>query len=348
MNEIIVDPGILRGFTAEIFAAAGMSRRDADIEADVLVWANLRGVDSHGVLRIPWYIKNVDDGVFNTQPNIRIERETVATILIEGDQAFGPIVTVFAMDKVIEKAREAGVCWGIIRNTTHQGAMAYYALRAAEKGMAGIISVCSPPNMAPFGARAKGVHNSPISVAVPANEHDPLVLDMATSVVAGGKLSLAEDKGVEIPPEWSLDPKGNATTIPSFDNILLPVGGPKGSGLALMFETLSSVMVGNPLLERNVVGQNPTPRGLQNSFLMAIDISAFTDLNEYRANIDALIDAQKSLCKAEGFEEVMVPGEPEFRIQTQREKTGIPLPIGTVENIRPIAARFGVDMPFGG
>ena len=172
-NQVLVDPTDLTRFTTDIFECAGMPREDAEIEADVLVWANLRGVDSHGVLRIPWYIKNVDDGVFNVSPNFEIEKETAATILIEGDRAFGPVVTVFAMNKTMEKAREAGVCWTIIRNTTHQGAMAYYSLMAAEQDMAGIAVVCSPPNMAAFGSKGKGVHNSPIAIAVPAGERNP-------------------------------------------------------------------------------------------------------------------------------------------------------------------------------
>ena len=344
-NQLLVDPADLTRFTTEIFERAGMPRKDAEIEADVLVWANLRGVDSHGVLRIPWYIKNVDDGVFNVSPNIEIENETAATVLIEGDNAFGPVVTVFAMNKTIEKAREAGVCWTIIRNTTHQGAMAYYSLMAADQDMAGIAVVCSPPNMAAFGSKGKGVHNSPIAIAVPAGECNPPVLDMATSVVAGGKLSLAQDKGESIPLDWSLDPQGNPTTTPSFDNVLLPFAGPKGSGLALMFATLSNVMVANPLLEPNITGRAPTSRGVQNSFLVAIDISAFTDVDEYKDNIDRLIAAQKTLPTADGFDEILVPGEPEYRMQAERSRNGIPLPMGTIDNLRPIAERFGVEMP---
>ena len=346
-NQVLVDPTDLTRFTTEIFECAGMPRDHAEIEADVLVWANLRGVDSHGVLRIPWYIKNVDDGVFNVSPNIEIEKDTAATILVEGDRAFGPVVTVFTMNKTIEKAREAGVCWSIIRNTTHQGAMAYYSLMAVEQDMAGIAVVCSPPNMATFGSKGKGVHNSPIAIAVPARDCDPPVLDMATSVVAGGKLSLAQDKGESIPLDWSLDPQGNPTTTPSFDNVLLPFAGPKGSGLALMFATLSNLMVANPLLEPNITGRAPTPRGVQNSFLVAIDIAAFTDVDEYKDNIDRLIAAQKTLPTADGFEEILVPGEPEYRTQAERSRNGIPLPIGTVDNLRPVAHRFGVEMPLG-
>ena len=226
-NQLLVDPADLTRFTTEIFERAGMPREHAEIEADVLVWANLRGVDSHGVLRIPWYVKNIDDGVFNLNPNIEIEKETAATLLIEGDQAFGPVVTVYAMNKTIEKAREAGVCWTLIRNTTHQGAMAYYSLMAVEEDMAGIAVVCSPPNMATFGSKGKGVHNSPIAIAVPAGERNPPVLDMATSVVAGGKLSLAEDKGEPIPPDWSLDPPGQSHHDPELRQRSAPVRWPQ-------------------------------------------------------------------------------------------------------------------------
>jgi LDH2 family malate/lactate/ureidoglycolate dehydrogenase len=346
-QELRADPGDLRRFTREVLERLGMPPEDAETEADVLLWANLRGVDSHGVQLIPWYVLNVDEGVYNTTPNFRVESETPATVLIEGDQAFGPIVTVFAMNRVIEKAAEVGVCWGIIRNTAHQGAMGYYALMPTQRDMAGIASVCSPPNMAPFGARAKGVHNSPIAIAVPAKDRDPILLDMATSIVAKGKLSLAEDRGESVPVEWSLDPQGNPTTVPSFGSIMLPIAGPKGSGLALMFETLSSVMVGNPLLEVNISGRRPTPRGLQNSFLVAINIAAFTDVERYKENIDLLIDAQKSLPRAEGVEEIFVPGEPEYRIEQERTRSGIPLPAGTVDRLRAVAERLGVRMPEG-
>ncbi len=345
-NEIRVDWRELREFTATVFHRAGVPREDADTEAEVLVWANLRGVDSHGVLRIPWYVENLDTGIMNPTPRIRVTKETPATVLIDADRALGPVVTVMAMRRVIEKARGVGVGWGLIRETTHQGAMAYYALMAADAGMAGIASVCSPPNMAPFGARAAGVHNSPIAIAAPGNESN-LVLDMATSVVAGGKLDLAVDKGQPIPLGWAIDVDGNPTTEPRRPNILLPAGGPKGSGLALMFECLSSLMVGNPLLEPSLSGAKVVERGVQNSFIMAVDVAAFTDADEYRANVDRLIEAQKALPPADGVDEVMVPGEPEGRTYRDRAANGIPLPPGTVANLRSIASRFEAPLPSG-
>jgi LDH2 family malate/lactate/ureidoglycolate dehydrogenase len=181
IEETRVHAADLREFTKGVFIAAGVPSEDATLEAEVLVWANLRGVDSHGVLRIPSYVEMIGRGDMNPRPTIRVEKETAATVLIDGDRALGPVVTTVAMRRAIDKAREAGIGWAVIRNTTHQGAMAYYALMAVEAGMAGIAIVCSPPNMAPFGARAAGVHNSPISIAVPAGRHRPLCVDMAGS-----------------------------------------------------------------------------------------------------------------------------------------------------------------------
>ncbi len=343
MNETRIPHEILKAFTKEVFVRADLSPADAETEAEVLIWANLRGVDSHGVLRIPTYLENIRKGLMNPKPNVRTLNETPATLFVDADRALGPIVTVSVMRKVIQKASAVGIGWGLLRNVTHQGAMGYYALMAAQEGMAGIAIVCSPPNMAPFGAKAAGVHNSPIAIAVPAGKRRPLILDMATSVAAGGKLTLAQDKGVPIPPTWALDKDGNATTDPHVASILLPAGGPKGSGLALMFECLSSLMAGNPLLLPVLSGGERRP--VQNSIVAAIDINAFTDVATYRENVDQLIDAEKALPPAEGHTEVFVPGEPEDRTSEDRLRNGIPLPHGTVSRLRVVANELGIAFP---
>jgi LDH2 family malate/lactate/ureidoglycolate dehydrogenase len=346
-DEIRASADELREFTKQVFIHAGVPSEDAALEAEVLVWANLRGVDSHGVLRIPSYLEMIDKGIMNPRPKIQVLRETPATVLIDGDHALGPVVTVQAMRHVIGKARAVGVGWGVIRNTTHQGAMAYYALLAVKEGLAGIAIVCSPPNMAPHGARAAGVHNSPIAIAVPARRHRPLVLDMATSVAAGGKLRLAIDKGIPIPEGWALDKDGRPTTDPKQAVILLPFGGPKGSGLAMMFECLTSLMVDNPLLEPAHHGREGAGRHRQNSVVAAIDIGAFTDLERYRDHVDGLIDGLKRLPPATGVGEILAPGEPEDRCAEERLRRGIPLPPGTVRNLRSVAERFKIAVPPG-
>jgi len=343
-DEVRVAWQPLKAFTREVFIRTGMPPEDAEIVAEVLIWANLRGIDSHGVLRIPWYIDLVDAGQMNPRPNIEVLKETVATVFIEADRAFGPVVTTFAMNRVVEKAKQVGVGWGLIRNLTHQGAIGYYSLMAAKADMAGITFVCSPPNMAPYGAKAKGLHNSPVSVAVPAKRHRPIVLDMATSVAAGGKLLLAIDKGIPIPEGWALDSDGNPTTDPNRAAILIPVGGPKGSGLALMFECLSSIMADNPLLEPVLVNKSQKSRHNQNSVVAAIDISMFTDVERYKSHIDALIDCLKALPKAEGVDEIFVPGELEDRCYDERIQHGIPIPERTIRNLRRVAERFEVEL----
>ncbi len=346
-GEVRADAGRLRAFTTEVFTrAAGMPPEDAATEAELLIWANLRGVDSHGVLRIPTYLQNVEKGLMNASPNITVEKETPATILIDADRAFGPVVTTMAMKRVIAKAKQVGIGWGLIRNTTHQGAMGYYPLMAAKEGLAGIAVVNSPPNMAPFGARAPGVHNAPLAMAAPGKNRGPLILDMATSVAAGGKVELAIDKGIEMPPGWALDEDGNPTTDPKKVGMLLPAGGPKGSGLSIMFECFSSLMVGNPLVSPELLGRRTMERGVQNSFLGAFDIGTFTDVDEYKQNVDDLIEGLKELPTAKGVDEVFAPGEPEDRTYQDRSANGIPLPPGTVSNLRSVAEKYEIDLPF--
>jgi LDH2 family malate/lactate/ureidoglycolate dehydrogenase len=344
-HEVRVAWEALKTFTREVFVRVGLPPQDAEVQADVLVWANLRGVDSHGVLRIPWYVELVDTGDMNPRPNIQILKETPATVLVDADHAFGPVVTTLAMSRVMQKAREVGIGWGLIRNTMHQGALGYYSLMAVKEGMAGIALVCSPPNMAPHGARAAGVHNSPITIAVPAKRHRPLLLDMATSVAAGGKLRLAEDRGVSIPEGWALDKHGDPTTDPHLAEILLPFAGPKGSGLALMFECLSSLMVGNPLLAPMLLGTEQSRRHRQNGVVAAIHIGTFADVERYKTHVDDLIDGLKGLPKAEGVQEILVPGELEDNVSDQRLREGIPLPSGTLRKLRSVAERLDIPLP---
>ena len=211
----------------------------------------------------------------------------------------------------------------------------------------GIASVCSPPNMAPPGAKAAGTHNSPLAIAVPGRDRAPISLDMATSVAAGGKLEVARDKGVSIPEAWALDADGCPTTDPNQAKFLRPAGGYKGYGLALIFECLSSLIVGNPLLTAVIRGVNPPKPGTQNSFLGAIDISQFTDLDEYRANIDELAATMNGLPIVEGAEPVLVPGQPEEQVYAERVRDGIPLPPGTVTKLQAATERFGLELPEG-
>ena len=332
-------------FTRDLFLRLGMNDEDAGIEADVLLWANVRGVDSHGVQLISTYIENVDKGVMNPRPDVEVVQETTATLLVEADCSFGPPVTVFTMNRLIEKARDTGIGWGLIRNLTHQGAMGYYVEMAAAQDMAGIAIVCNPPNMAPTGSRAPGVHNSPLAIGVPTGD-DSMLFDMATSVAAGGKVRVAIDKGISIPEDWALDADGNSTTDPNEAKILRPFGGYKGYGLALMFETLSSIMMGRPLLAPWTHGRDDRPSMYsQNSLVAAIDIANFTDPEQYKKQIDDTVSGIKGLPRQDEATEILVPGEPEKRVAEERRKKGIPLPPGTVQKVRAAAQQFDLTLP---
>ena len=359
-GEVRVAWSALKEFIKKIFIKAGMPSRDAETESDALIWANLRGVDSHGVQQISWYMEAIAIRHMKVKPNIQILKETPATLFIEADHALGPVVTVFAMDRVIEKAREVGIGWALICNTMHQGAMGYYPLMAAEKGMAGIAWVAGGTNTAPYGAKLAGISNNPIAISVPVKRHRPLILDMATSVSAASKIFVARDKGVCIPQDWALDRNGNLTTNPAEAATLLPLGGPKGSGLSIMLECLASVMANNPKLEPILLGKekswglgalvgNPDNirRRIQNSVVVAIDISKFTDVEEYKEHTDNLIDGIKTLPKAEGFNEIFVPGELEWKTYDERLQNGIPLPAVTINKLRNVAEKYGIELPHG-
>tara|TARA_B100000809_G_scaffold230221_1_gene244365 strand:+ start:216 stop:1283 length:1068 start_codon:yes stop_codon:yes gene_type:complete len=338
----------LEGFTAQVFEGLGMPPADAATEAEVLIWANLRGVDSHGVTRLESYQGAIDAGSMNVRPEIRVLSERAGAIFIEGDNAMGPVVTSFAVDRVAEKARAAGVGWGLIRNTTHQGAMGYYVEKLALQGLAGIAVVCNPPNMAPPGAKAAGTHNSPIAFAVPSKERGALIFDMATSIVAFGRVMVAADQGVPLGDDWALDADGQPTTDPALAKFLRPAGGYKGYGLALMFECFTSLMAGNALLAPHILpdrSDDKAKRGAQNSFIAAVDVSMFSDVDEMRAEVDELIRAEKSLPTLDGVDEIMVPGDPQQRTLEDRSANGIPLPPGTWDKIVAAAQRLDLELP---
>lgn len=343
--DVRMDAGQLRAFMQQVFERAGLPAEDASVEAEVLVWANLRGVDSHGVLRIEWYLELIDNGVMNVRPNVRIENETPATFLMNADRALGPIVATRAMRLATEKAKRVGIGWGYIRNTTHQGAIGYYPLIAARAGMAGIAIVTGPPAMAPYGATAAGLHNTPIAIAVPGRERRPLLLDIAMSVAAGGKLRLAKDKGIPIPVQWTLTEDGKPTTDPNLASILLPIAGPKGSGIALLMECLTSLMLGEPLVEPALNGVPGAEVHRQHGIVAAIDIGAFTDPERFRDHVDGVVAAIKRLRRAEGVAEILVPGELEDLTHDERARNGIPLPPGTVQKLQAASKRFNVSLP---
>ena len=344
-GEMRVSADELRRFAREVFARMGLPADDAETSADVLVWANLRGVDSHGVLRFPWFVHMLDRGELNPRPQLKALKETPALLFLDGDRAFGAVAATYAMERAIEKAGQVGIGATWVANSVTPLAIGYYTLIAARADMIGLAVAFSRPNMAPFGARAVGIHNGPLSIAVPAKRRRPALLDMATSVVAQGKVLLAIDKGTSIPAGWALDTDGSPTTDPHQARIMLPFGGYKGSDLALLFECLTSMLAGDPQAVPLLRAQGQEPRHRQTSVLAALDIAAFTDVERYREQVDDLLAGVKGLPRADGVDAILVPGEPEDATHDERARNGIPLPPGTVRKLESVASRFGVELP---
>ncbi|HUI95369.1 MAG TPA: Ldh family oxidoreductase [Xanthobacteraceae bacterium] len=343
-DDILLSKSDLTTFAAAIFAAAGVAPAMAAPWAEAVVWANLRGVDSHGVIRIPRYVDLLRKKSINPQPTMRVERRAGAVAVLDADRAPGAVGMARAMDEAIACAREVHVGWCAAKNITHAGAVGYFALRAARAGMAGIVMTASGPLMAYHGARVAGVSTNPIAIAVPGKARRPLVLDMSTSTVSNGKVLAARDKGEPVPVGWGLDADGHDTTDPRKIATLLPLGGPKGSGLSLMIECLTSLAVGSPLISLALAGglaDNPFLNGVA----IAIDLAAIGDLEKFTAEVDRLGDAITGLPRADGVDRILLPGERGDAILAERETRGIPVPAGTWKRLVAAAEAVGVKAP---
>ena len=340
-----IESARLAQFVRELLEAASVPRPLASEWAASLIWANLRGVDSHGVLRVPRYLDLLKKKTMNPDPNIRVERRAGAIVVLEADRAPGAIAMTRAMAEAIACARETHIGWCAARNITHAGAIGYFALQAAQAGFAGIVMTASGPLMAYHGARVAGVSTNPLAIAFPGNKRPPFLIDMSTSTVAMGKLLNARDSGRDIPPDWGIDAQGRATTDARKVATLLPMAGPKGSGLSFMIECLCSLTVHNPIVATALEGGGSLDNPFLNGVALAIDLSAFGDAESIRREADRLGDAIADLPAAEGVESILLPGERGAAILQQREREGIPVPRGTWQRLLASAEGLGVEPP---
>ena len=344
-ESIRIGKAELSAFVAAIFVAVGLSKEHAGEWAKMLVWANLRGTDSHGIIRIPRYVDLVKAKSINAAPNMRIERKRGAAVVLEADRAPAAVALTRAMAEAVAAAREAGVGWCAARNITHTGAIGYFALQAAEAGFVGIAMSASGPMMAYPGTRVPAVSSNPIAFAVPRRNGRPYLLDFSTGVVANGKIMAAADRGEKIPLGWGLDKDGRDTTDPKAVETLLPLGGAKGAGLSFMIECLTSLLLSQPRiapdLESWAIGYDP----FLNGTAIAIDIGGFGDPERFAAEAERLGHAIAGLARADGVEKIMLPGERGDAIRAEREASGIPIPKGTWQRIAKAAQAVGVKPP---
>ena len=342
-DMVAIGSGTLQGFAAALLRAGGFTADQAEQTAAVLVWANLRGADSHGVLRIPRYVEMVELGLINPAAEPRQVSGKGAVAVIDAQRAPGPVGMNIAARTAMQLADTHGIGWCAVRSISHAGAIGYYAQQVAQAGKVAIAMTASKPLMIYHGSKAEAVSTNPIAIAAPTTNPDrPLLLDMSTASVALGKIMAAKDAGQTIPAGWGVDADGRDTTDPRQVKAVLPMAGPKGSGLSLMIEVLASVMVANPLIAVALTeGRDPGGNGL----VAVLDPSAFGE--EFVSEVDRLCIAIKGLPPAAGLDGVYLPGERGFESMERRSRDGIPLVQGTRSRLLALASKLNVVAPEG-
>jgi LDH2 family malate/lactate/ureidoglycolate dehydrogenase len=298
---------------------------DAHYVAGCLVEAEARGVQSHGIGRIPVYTQRLRLGVVNAKPTFKISAGSGATAHVEGDNGMGYLVARKAMDEAIRRGREHGISLVLASQSNHFGMAATYLQQAIDAGLAALVLTNAPPLMPVWGGRSAFLGTSPFAFAAP-SQHTPVMLDMATSVVAFGKIRQAARRGESIPADWALDAQGQSTTSPdaALKGVVLPMGGPKGSGLGLMMELIAGVMSGSAFggEVRNQNSDFEHPQNVGHAFITFRPDIAVT-LSDYFARADSLVDRAKASPRAEGFDNIVMPGETEAQRAEKAKREGI-------------------------
>ncbi|OLC13306.1 MAG: hypothetical protein AUH29_13390 [Candidatus Rokubacteria bacterium 13_1_40CM_69_27] len=340
-----IDPAKLEQVTRDVFVARGVPAGDAGWIATLLVRANLRGHDSHGVIRIPHYVRAMKAGEVNPAPHITVESETPTIALIDGDQGFGQVVARRGITLAVEKATAQGMSAVTLKRTNHIGRLADYAEMAASQGLIGMLWVNAPMalNVAPWGGAGRRLGTNPHAIAVPGpNGSVAMSLDFATSVIAEGKLKVKFNRGEPVAPGIMLNGAGQPSTDPREfyadpPGSLLTVGGHKGYGLSLAVEILGGILSGTGVARA-------TPGPVQNGTLMVcLDPGRFLPPADFHAQVEALFAFARSAPLAAGAKEILIPGEPEARTERERRAHGIPVDDETWRQIAKCAAEVDVS-----
>jgi LDH2 family malate/lactate/ureidoglycolate dehydrogenase len=347
-NGIRIAAADLEAFARDILVGAGMPEDRASLVAEVLVAANLRGVDSHGVQMIPHYLPDVRAGFMNVRTDGHVVSEAATTMVYDGEDGVGHWIARIATDHAIRLAARSGLGMVTVRNSAHIGMLAYWAQRMVRHGQIGLVFTNATPLVAPWQGRERRYSTNPICMAVPGGERPPWLLDMATTTVAMGKIMKAWHNGQkELPPGWALDRLGRPTTSTdeALEGFVMPLGGYKGYGLAMMVEILCSVLSGGRMgPEAGDPRQGKGPVGYSQCYI-AIDVARFLPLEEFGQRMDRLIGMMKSATPAEGYDEVLVAGEPELRHEAIRRRDVIPVDAGVWEKLVAEAESVGVPTP---
>ena len=333
-------------FISSALQAEKVPAGDADIIANLMVKSDLVGADGHGIFRLPAYLKRIRAGGVNLHPNIHVECEQGATALINGDNALGHLVMNKAVDLAIEKVKQHSVCWIGSHFGNHSGAASVYVRKLAEHGYIGIyMAVGNANHMAPWGGIDLLLSTNPIAIAVPAGDEPTALLDIATTVAAYGKVKVAAQKGESIPDDWMIDRQGKPITDPkkSAEGSLLPIGGYKGYGLAVMIGLLAGAL-NNAAVGRGTIDFNAHHDLVTNTgqTIIAVDPSAFGNKEDFVARVTTLVNDLKNSSTLPGVKEIRVPGEGAARTMAERAKAGIPVSPELLEALNTCAKECGI------
>jgi ureidoglycolate dehydrogenase (NAD+) len=343
MSDASVDAGKLTGFAAACLEKLGLVAADARLVAETLVESNLRGVDSHGVVRLPHYARRLRNGTVNPRPKISVQRTGASTAVVEGDRGMGQLVAVRAMQEAISLARQSGVGAVGARNSSHCGACAYFVELAVKEGMLGVALTHTDAIMVPPGMKNIFLGSNPIAFGAPGGKEPPVIIDMSTTHAAWGKVIVARQEGKPIPPDWGVDSGGKATTDANEVVGLAPTGGHKGYALALMIEVLCAHLAGVPFGRHvtKMYGELDKPRNLGH-FMLALDLSRFTDPQVFRSQLDLLVREIRAQDPADPARPPLAPGDPERLSAARRAREGVPLPDALLAELNALGSSLGV------
>ncbi|TRX53775.1 Ldh family oxidoreductase [Fulvivirga sp. M361] len=356
--ENVFSEKVLKKFTNEVFLAIGCSRADASLATDVLISADLRGIDSHGVARLVGYVRLWEAGRINSTPDIRVVHETPSTAVVDGDSGLGLVVAPKAMEIAMNKATQVGSGWVSVKNSNHFGIAGYHTLMAVGKDMIGIAMTNASALVAPTFATERMLGTNPIAVAIPADKQPPFVADMATTTAANGKLEILQRLNQEAPNGWIQDSRGNSSANPhelKKGGALLPLGGDrehgshKGYALGSVVDIFSAVFSGAnygpwapPFVSFLPLPENPVGEGLGH-FLGAMRIDAFRPADELKQHMDNWIERFRKTAAIEG-KSVLIPGDPEREMEAIRIKEGIPLNEKVVKDLKEVGRKLKVEL----
>ncbi|HET7201670.1 MAG TPA: Ldh family oxidoreductase [Burkholderiales bacterium] len=344
-GSVFVEHDEADAFARALLAAHGVPKKDAATVAGCLVLADLRGVATHGLVRLPGYLERVRRGLVNPKPKLFPKRIAPAAAALDGQNGLGFVIGTRAMAEAISLARKSGVGVVAAKRSNHFGMAASYVLQALDAGFVSMVFTNASRAMPPWGGREPLLGTSPLAAGAPGGRLAPFVLDMSPAVAARGKIRLAETRGEKIPVGFALDVQGRPTTDPTeaLKGVVLPIGGPKGSGLSMLMDIFGGVLSG-AAFAGDVADQYRTFDRPQNvgHFFLAMRPDLFVSKKEYRARMDTLAERVRACPKAEGFDEVLLPGEIEAREEEKRRRSGIPYGTGEIEALQTEAARAGI------